>query len=86
MTRLAKIRLSDEEERIVCREMEALDGLLRRVSEASRADIKPLYHVWEISGWSRSGGEPEPARLDYFIGRDRLDGEGRVRVPWRGLR
>ena len=86
MARLARIKLSEEERRAICSEMEALDGLLRRVSEADVGGLEPLYHVWEISAWSREKAEPDHVRLADFLPGEKVDEEGRIRVPWRGVK
>jgi len=84
---LARIALSESERERMCREVRVVAEYLRGVGEALRGvEAEPLYHVWEEESWLRPGGEPERVDLASLVGRERLDSEGRLKVPWREVK
>ena len=78
--RLARLRLPRSEACKAIRDIEALLGELRRIAPGG----EPLYYVWETG----QDLPEEPVRHEprgrILIPGTRLDGEGRVELPWRG--
>lgn len=84
---LAKLGLRQDEREKLCNELPIIADYLRGVSEALRGvDVEPLYHVWEEESGLREGGVQRKVDILELLGRERVDGEGRVRVPWREVK
>ncbi|BAN90542.1 Asp-tRNA(Asn)/Glu-tRNA(Gln) amidotransferase subunit GatC [Aeropyrum camini] len=84
---IAHIELVGDEKEIVCRDIERIADYLGQVSSALEelgVDPEPLYHVWETQSRIRDGlDRKRMVSVESFLEPGRLDGEGRVRVPWR---
>lgn len=87
LSSLARVALGPGERERMCLEIRVIAEYLRSVGEALRGvDVEPLYHVWEEESWLRPGGEPERVDLALVVGGERLDEEGRLKVPWREVK
>ncbi len=87
LSSLSRVALSGDERERMCMEVRVIAEYLRSVGEALRGvEVEPLYHVWEEESWLRPGGEPERVDLAWVVGSDRVDEEGRLKVPWRGVK
>lgn len=82
---IARIELSSEEYKIICSSVSNVAKYLREVGQAleNREDVKPLYHVWEESTALREGGRPRTVDVKSFLHEEKLDREGRIRIPWK---
>ena len=84
---LARIAFTPEEMERLCKEASRIAEYLASVGEAVRGlEVEPLYHVWEEEGGLRDRIEDRRVALESFLPPERLDGEGRVRVPWREVK
>ncbi len=87
LSALARLELGGDERERMCREVKVIAEYLRGVGEALKGvEAEPLYHVWEEESWLRPGGEREPVDLAWVVGSDRVDEEGRLKVPWREVK
>ncbi|MCE4610640.1 MAG: aspartyl/glutamyl-tRNA amidotransferase subunit C [Desulfurococcales archaeon] len=84
---LARIAFTSEELERLCKEASRIAEYLASVGEAVKGlDVEPLYHVWEEEGGLRDRIEDRRVPLESFLPPERLDGEGRVKVPWREVK
>ncbi len=84
---LAKIEFSSEEMERLCRDATKIAGYLASVGEAVRGlDVEPLYHVWEAEGQIRDYISDRRVRPESFLPPERIDSEGRIKVPWREVK
>ncbi len=84
---LARIAFTEDEMARLCREASRIAEYLASVGEAVRGlDVKPLYHVWEEEGGLRDFIADRRVDVASFLPADRIDEEGRVKIPWREVR
>jgi aspartyl/glutamyl-tRNA(Asn/Gln) amidotransferase C subunit len=79
-----KLHLSDKEEEEICRRIKSIQRFFSQLDEVSVEDVKPLYHVLEVSGKSRAD-EPVSFPVDEI----KRSLEGRFKddyivSPWKG--
>jgi Asp-tRNA(Asn)/Glu-tRNA(Gln) amidotransferase C subunit len=84
---LARILFTEEEMARLCREASRIAEYLASVGEAVRGrEVEPLYHVWEEEGQVRDFIGDRRVSVAEFLPADRVDGEGRVKIPWREVK
>ncbi len=80
----AKILLSEQEKEEICQRVTSIKELFSQLDKIEVEDIKPLYHVLEVSGKTR---EDEAVPFDHT--RIRMSLKGRfekdyIEAPWKG--
>jgi aspartyl/glutamyl-tRNA(Asn/Gln) amidotransferase C subunit len=81
---LAKILLSEKEKEEICKRVSSTRKLFSELDEIDTENLKPLYHVLEVSGKTR---EDEPLGFDYENVRRSLKGRFKdeyIEAPWKG--
>jgi len=80
----AKILLSEQEKEEICQRVTSIKELFSQLDKIEVEDIKPLYHVLEVSGKTR---EDEAVPFDHTRIRRSLKGrfkEDYIEAPWKG--
>ncbi len=80
----AKILLSQREKEEICQRVTSIKELFSQLDGIDIEDMKPLYHVLEVSGKTR---EDEAIPFDYKRIRRSLTGRFKddyIEAPWKG--
>jgi len=80
LMRLARVRMPRED---ACKAIRDIDALLSQLRDL-KVEEEPLYYIWEEG--QQLPPEPivhEPRGRSLIPG-ERLDEEGRVKLPWKG--
>lgn len=85
VARLARIRLSEEEKRVLAADFHRILEFFGRIDEA-RLEEEPMFHAGGAEGFFRDDepGEPLPGGEAVAMAPDRSDGY--FKAPWRGSR
>jgi len=84
---LVRIEFSEGDMERLCREASKIASYLASVGDAVKGvDVEPLYHVWEAEGPLRDTIMDRRVHPRSFLEEDRVDSEGRIKIPWREVK
>ncbi len=84
ISRRTRLSLSEEEKEVLCSRITGIMRLFEELDEAITGEVKPLYHVLEVSGKLRDDmTEGFPAEEITGRLKDRLR-DGYITAPWKG--